>query len=195
LDSSKSLLSISEVQLDVFKLPGKYFREWLMINPLPNSDKQIPSHIDYLEKMGGELNAVPKVTEENYYNDIKYRWKRITSNYGDVVNLQEIFNEDSSSVVYAFANIDCETDTTVKALIGCSESVEVIFNSVKVYVTKNNILIPDQFEFNLPLKKGKNNLMLKISSLGKEFGFTFRLPDSTVRNKKNRYKLIQTANE
>jgi hexosaminidase len=193
IDSSKPLPSISEVCLDITELSGKYFREWMMINPLPNSDRKNPSELDYLEKMGGELAANPKVTEENYYKDIKYRWRRVISEYGDVVNIDEIFKDtDSCSVVYTFANIDVEKDTIVNALVGCSNAALVIINGKKIFETGiENKLLPDKCSFKLPLKAGRNNLMLKISRIGGEFGFTFRLPDSEVRNKKNRYKIVE----
>jgi len=192
VDSSKPLLPVSDVCLDIAELPGKYFREWMMINPLPNSDKMNPSEVDYLKKMGGELAANPKVTEENYYKDIKYRWRRVVSEYGDIVNIEEVFKDaDSCSVVYAFANIDVEKDTSVAALLGYSNAAAVIINGNKIFETGiEHKVLPDNYLFKLPLKAGRNNLMLKISRVGGEFGFTFRLPDSEVRNKKNRYKII-----
>lgn len=196
-DSGETISSKKEVRLAISKLPGKYFREWLMINPLPNVDVSSNSQIDYLAGMGGELNAVPKVTQEFYYDSLKYRWRRVVTDYSDVVSLSELFPGQSKNVVmYSFANIDCEHDTTVNALIGSDEGIQIIINGNKIFqAAGNGKLIPDEFSFSLPLKKGRNNLMLKISQTEGDWGFTFRLPNSQVRNSKNRYKIISNKAE
>jgi hypothetical protein len=53
-------------------------------------------------------------------------------------------------------------------------------------------LTVDQWEFTLPLVKGKNQLLIRLGEAGQgDWGFSFRLPDSVVRNRKNRYKIIR----
>ncbi len=108
-DSSKPILTLKEVRLSISKLPGKYFTEWMMINPLPNKEKNEKSEIDYLIDMGGETTANPKVTQEFYFDNEKYRWRRVVSEQQDIVNLNEIFDYDNQSgVMYAFANISVD---------------------------------------------------------------------------------------
>ncbi|OGU34264.1 MAG: hypothetical protein A2068_09280, partial [Ignavibacteria bacterium GWB2_35_6b] len=192
LDSSESILTKEETRLAITKLPGKYFREWMMINPIVKKDEGNNSKIDYLLEMGGEANAEPKVTQEFYYDSIKYRWGRVVTEYSDIVNLTELFPEENKNVVmYAFANINSAKDTTIKALAGSDDGIEVFINGKSVLQNSSDgKLIPDAFSFSLPLKKGKNNLLLKITQTDGEWGFTFRLPDSEVRNSKNRYRIV-----
>lgn len=192
LDSNKPLLSSEDVRLAITKLPGKYFREWMMVNPIPNKDQSKTSSFDYLVEMGGELNAQPKVAEEFYFESAKYRWRRVVTDYPDVVNLAEIFNDNNQNVVvYAFANINSEEESIVDALVSCDDGIEVIINGKSVY---KNVSDPGnqgkEYPFQLPLKKGRNDLMLKISQTEGDWYFTFRLPNSEVRNNKNRYKII-----
>lgn len=192
LDSSEPMLSKGNVRLAISKLPGKYFREWMMVNPIAKKDEGKLSQIDYLSDMGGEVNAEPKVTQEFYYDSGKYRWRRVVTEYPDIVNLAEIFpDENKNAVMYAFANISVENDTTVNALAGSDDGIEVFINGKSVVQNSGTgELKPDAFSFSLPLKKGKNNLLLKITQAEGGWGFTFRLPDSEVRNSKNRYRIV-----
>lgn len=192
LDSSENILSKEESRLAITKLPGKYFREWMMINPIAKKDEGSLSQIDYLIVMGGEAEAEPKVTQEFYYDSAKYRWRRVVTDYPDVVNLAEIFpDEKINKVMYAFANISAEKDTTVEALAGCDEGIEVFINGKSIVQNLGaGKVSPDEFSFSLPLKKGKNNLLIKITQTDGEWGFTFRLPECEVRNNKNRYRIV-----
>lgn len=192
VENSLPMLSKEEARLGISQLPGKYFREWLMINPLPNKDKLHLSQIDYLTEMGGEKNAAPKVTQEFLFDSVKYRWSRVTTQYQDILNLSEIFEKkNKDAVVYAFATIESKKDTTVNALIGFDEGIEVLINGSSIFKMENDgEIIADQFRFSLPLRKGNNNLMIKSSQTKGAWGFSFRLPDSEVRNRKNKYRII-----
>lgn len=192
IDSSIPLPTAESTRLAITRLPGKYFREWLMVNPIRNKDNSSISAVDYLSEMGGELNAEPKVAEEFYFDLSKYRWRRVVTEYPDTVNLAEIFPDNNqNSVVYAFANIFSEKELPVNALVGGDDGVEVIINGSSVFKAAEDPAVPGkEHPFLLPLKKGKNNLMLKISQSSGAWRFTFRLPDSSVRNSKNRYRIV-----
>ncbi|MBX3007140.1 MAG: family 20 glycosylhydrolase [Melioribacteraceae bacterium] len=195
IDSGKQPFSADATRLAITKLPGKYFREWMMVNPIPNQDGQKLSGVDYLKEMGGELDAQPKVAEEFYFNSARYRWRRVVTENPDVVKLDEIFPDNNKNVVtYAFANINTENEMIVKALVSCDDGIEVIINGKSVYknVIDENEKHPE-FTFELPLTKGRNNLMLKISQTVGDWSFTFRLPDSEVRNSKNRYRILSNG--
>lgn len=193
LDSSLPISSKEEVRLAVTKLPGKYFREWMMVNPINKNLKDESFSTDYLADMGGEANAEPKVTQEFYYNGQKYRWRRVITDNPDIVDLAELFpGANDDDVMYAFANISVENDTVVKALAGAAGSIEVFINGISTLINSgNDNLTPDSFSFTIPLAKGKNNLLIKISRTGENWGFTFRLPECEVRNSKNRYRIVK----
>lgn len=192
LDSGKPVLSAEKVRLAITKLPGKYFREWMMVNPIANKDAGSVSEVDYLVEMGGELYALPKVAEEFYYDAVKYRWRRVVSEYPDIVNLAELFPDNNQNVVmYSFATISSDEEAIVDALVSCDDGMEVIVNRIKVYKSVGEPDNPEkEFPFQLPLKKGRNDLMLKISQTKGDWHFTFRLPETEVRNSKNRYRVI-----
>ena len=191
-DSSEPMLTSKEVRLAISKLPGKFFREWMMVNPIVNKEKSAVSTIDYLQDMGGEANAVPKVTQEFYFEGAKHRWRRVVTKYPDIVNLGEIFPDDNETkVMYAFANLSAEENTTVKALVGFDEGMEVFINGKSVFQKKGNgKFTPDEYSFTFDLPKGKNNMLIKVTQTTGEWAFTFRLPESSVRNSKNRYRIV-----
>jgi hypothetical protein len=69
--------------------------------------------------------------------------------------------------------------------------MEVILDGKSIFAKESNRrLVPDQFDLLLPLQKGINNLMLKITRVSDDWGFTFRLKDCEVRSRKNRYKIV-----
>lgn len=188
-DSGLYLPAPKYVRLEINEVSGKYFREWMMINPLPNDDGLPNSKIDYLTEMSGEKNAQPRVTQEFYYNGKKYRWRRVITNYVDIVDLAELFPQNNEDVVmYAHGTITAPTAQTVKAAVGSDDGITVWINGQVVYeFNESRTLTPDENTFNIDLKEGKNHLLIKVSQLKNEWGFTFRLPESKVQNSKNRY--------
>ncbi len=191
LDSAQPPLSIDQAGLAVSVLTGKYFREWLVIKPLPDKDNNPVSQIDYLVAAGGECNTAPKVTDEFYYNSLKYRWTRIASQYEDIVDISDLFPDIRNCFVsYAFASVESDKDTTVNAMAGFAEGMQVFVNGKIIYSHSSaGVFLPDKYSLGLPLRKGKNNLMIKISGLRNDPRFTFRLTECGVVNRKNRYKI------
>ncbi len=193
LDKNQPIPDASFVRLKIQEAEGKYFTEWMMTNPITVSSNAENDSIDYLKAMKGELNAVPKVTQEFNYNNHTYRWRRTSSIYFDVVNLNNEFPGNNTNVVsYAFANIDCPNDMIVKTSIGSTDDIDVIINGKLDYrIRDNQKLKIDKNVFELPLKKGRNNLMLKLYQKDGDWKFTFRILEHEVRNNKNRYKIIE----
>lgn len=188
-DSGLYIPTPIEVRLAINEVSGKYFREWMMINPLPNTDGLANSKIDYLADMGGEEKARPRVTQEFYYNDEKYRWRRVMTDYFDIVDLDELFPQKNENVVmYAHATITSSIAQTIKAAAGSDDGITVFINGEVVYnYNESRTLVPDEDTFDIKLNEGQNHLLIKVSQLKDDWGFTFRLPESRVQNSKNRY--------
>ena len=193
LDKRQPIPNAPSVRLNIKETEGKYFTDWMMINPISVPESAEWDSIDYLNVIGGELNAVPKVTQEFIYDNHTYRWRRTSSKYFDVVDLnQEFPGKDNRCVTYAFANIDSPDDRVVKASIEGTGDIDVMINGNFVYMVKqNHELKVDENISELPLKKGRNNLMLKLIRRKGDWKFTFRLLGNEVTNNKNRYKIIK----
>ncbi len=189
----ETLISPEKIRLAISKLPGKYFREWLVVNPIEINSNENISSADYLESAGGEKNTAPKVTEEFIYKGNKYRWSRITSALQDEVNLAaELKNDEGPKATYLFATIESSEEKNVTASFGCAGNAKIFINGNSVFEKENNNEFkPDEFGFPIHLKSGINNLMIKIMKWNSGWALSFRIPENNVRNRKNRYKLIE----
>lgn len=191
-DKGEPLPLASEIRLDIHETDGWYFQGWLMIEPIPNAAGHMDPGVDHLEDMSGLDATFPNVTEEFYYDDVKYRWRRVNTPYFAKVQLNELHDSDENVVMYAFAHVDVTEDRTVRALAGSSDGIEVWVNGESVHrnYVKREFTI-DEDELYLPLKEGRNHLMIRITNGTGDWVFSFRLPDSEMRSYKNRYKIIE----
>ncbi|MEQ9265058.1 MAG: beta-N-acetylhexosaminidase [Balneolaceae bacterium] len=191
-DKGNSLPGISEIRLDIQESEGWYFQGWLMIEPIPNPGGFADPGVDHLQGMSGIEKTFPTVTQEFYYDDVKYRWRRVNTPYFAKVDLDELHGESDNVVIYAFAHIDIIEDRTVRAVLGSSDGIEVYVNGQSVYKKyEEREFELDQDELFLPLHEGRNHLMIRITNTSGDWAFSFSLPDSEMRSYKNRYKIIE----
>ncbi len=90
-------------------------------------------------------------------------------------------------LVYARTTIDSDRDQVKKLYIGYSDDVSVFLNDKILYRGRSaqnfrdpgflGIVNPENDAIYLPLKKGRNELMLAVSELGGGWGFICRLVD------------------
>jgi hypothetical protein len=189
-DSGAGLLPEKNIRLWLVKLPGKYFREWLVIDPAAVNEAALPDTADYLAPMGGVLNAAPEVTQEFMLDTLKLRWRRLTAELPDKVQFRKL-TAASNSAAYAYATITSQTARTVTALFGSESDIEIFLNGKSVSrKSADDKFAADKYACSLNLETGKNRLMIKLSGKQTDAGFTFRIQDVQVRNRKNRYRII-----
>jgi hypothetical protein len=191
-ERGKILPNATEIGLQVTEVDGWYFQGWLMIDPIPNPNGAGDPMIDHLAAMSGISNTFPEVTQEFYFDNVKYRWRRVNTPYFAKVDLDELQSESINVVTYAFAHIDSPDEREVLASLGSSDGVEVFINGKSVY--KNYIereFQRDQDQFSIPLNNGRNHLMIRITNASGDWAFSFQLPDSEVRSHKNRYRIVE----
>lgn len=90
-------------------------------------------------------------------------------------------------VVYARTSIDADRDGVRKLYLGYSDDVSVFLNGKILFRGRSaqnfrdpaflGIVIPENDAVYLPLKKGRNELMLAVSELGGGWGFICRLAE------------------
>jgi len=120
-----------------------------------------------------------------------YRWKKYSSPKFSEIDLAAVFNPNINVIAYAYATIESQTTQMVEASCGSNDGIKIICNGELIFQRRaNRNLIIDEDKIRLPLKKGQNHLLLKIDQANDGWGFSFRLPQKTIRNHDFKYKII-----
>lgn len=101
--------------------------------------------------------------------------------------LKRLEPQPGMKVVYARTNIDSDRDQVKKLYIGYSDDVSLFLNGKILFRGRSaqnfrdpgflGIVNPENDAVYIPLKKGRNELMLAVSELGGGWGFICRLAD------------------
>ena len=169
-----------------------FIKNWLLCGPFPNcqncsnidffhGENCHGFYTDYLESIGGEKNAVPHAGMALKYSGLKRDMKWFSYNSKtDKIALNDIFSPNDMVVTYAFCRIkSLEQQKTILAL-GSNDGIQVFLNRKKIHENhprSGRWLQQDNDYVPVELKKGVNNLMLKIDEGTGDFGFMARFLD------------------
>jgi hypothetical protein len=156
---------------------GKFMRKWLFLGLI-----QIPWEGETYfpdEETSNKFFDTESLNLEQFEPRVRigkedYEWATLRAEYG-VVDLTQVY-DDWFVVAYAWAQIDMPEETHGVLGIGSDDSVKVWLNGQLVHknlVTRG--VIPDNDRVPVTLKKGKNQLVLKILNTGGPWGFACRL--------------------
>jgi hexosaminidase len=189
-DAGLYLMAPNQIRLSVIETDGWYFREWMMSGPIALREDE-GFEKDFLTVMGGEADARPGITQEFDIDGRGIRWHRHESDNFTTVELQERYDSEGRRVIYAHAMIDSPDDRTERVLLGSSDGIQVFVNGTEVHrsLDKRSLTL-DEDEFEISLHSGRNHLMLKIAQVENDWAFSIRLPDATIQNSKNRYRIV-----
>jgi hypothetical protein len=85
-----------------------------------------------------------------------------------------------ASAVYLVRTLEADDDATVRVRLGTTDAVEVWLNGERLWQrTKEEVFKPAQHELELPLKKGSNELLVKLVNYGWEWQFQFAFDPAT----------------
>jgi hexosaminidase len=190
MDKGERLPSADAVRLDIIESTGWYFKDWLVTGPIAGNDVKA----DYLVHMGGESwKTPPRVTQEFFCDGKTYRWSRLSALTSAEIDLNTLYPGAREATLYAYATLESPETATVPALLGLGGSGRVVVNGAGVFErARGDSLTVDGDTVRLPLVRGMNHLLIKICGFTPgSWGFSVRLPESAVRNRKNRYRIIQ----
>lgn len=177
--AAKPLPAPALLCLDIHPNTQQYFRFWLLSDPFPlGGDSDFED--DFIGSLGGELKAQPT----------PYDWLKYPSPFSDKIDFQSALNVDEASVVYTYARIESPMDQDLDFQIGFQEQLTVILNGKRFALGPADRNSAGILSRKLPLKAGKNHLILKFHCLGQKDQFSFLLPDVSVRNRKQKYELM-----
>jgi hypothetical protein len=179
-----------EVRIAVEETNASYFSEWLVSGPIHIRAGERASEVDYLQSSGGESKTIPAVAQEFEFGNRRYRWHRFVSSHPEYVDLEQAYELNKNVVLYAHATLESPAQQTVKAHVGFDDALAVFVNGVRVFADERRRGFElDNASFEITLKKGRNDLLLKSVQIEGERKFSFRLADHQIRNRKNRYRI------
>ncbi|MBP1648711.1 MAG: hypothetical protein H6Q30_2156 [Bacteroidetes bacterium] len=186
LERNEPLPPPPAARLAILESVGWYFRDWLVAGPMNGNQLDI----DRLTTMGGEKNAAPLVTQEFQSDNVTQRWKRLSLQIPEV-DFGAQNPGARNATVYAYATLESPSARTIRALIGVGGTCRLFVNGELAYERRQeDSLVVDGHETQLPLQAGKNRLLFKVcGGEGGSWGFSFQLPGTDVRGRKNRYRI------
>lgn len=111
--------------------------------------------------------------------DMSLTWKRMD----DWIDGQIHTFEGDNSATYLYRNINSPTEIYQFVSLGSDDSIQVWINGRRIHNNKTSRgFAPDQDFVGLPLKKGINHLLLKISNGNGGYGFYFQLKEKNAPN-------------
>jgi hypothetical protein len=167
------------VGLDAIKLTPvrSFIPEWHMIGPFPNEresdllryglDEPYPPEEEVV--LDGEYSGV---------DGQKIRWQKIQTPENGYVSLWDKVNPYEFVVCYAVSYIYSREKQTVPLLLGSDDGIKVFLNDETIHRFLDvRIAAPDQDTIPLKLRKGWNELLLKIENNFGGYAFYARVID------------------
>jgi hypothetical protein len=103
------------------------------------------------------------------------RWKVYAPGRTGYVDLaRSIRPDDVPGVAYAYRTIESDAEKTIQVSMGTNDGVKLWLNGALLLTSKaSRVARPGDESVALPLKKGTNQVLLKIDQLGGGWGFYF----------------------
>jgi hypothetical protein len=154
------------------KHQNTYLTNWWIIGPFDNPDES-GLHIKYPPETEFD-------NEKSYQgkNKKSIMWNYVVNEESGYMDFIKLFEDHTDGVAYARTNMELKKDRKMKIGIGSNDGVKLWINE-KLVLT-NQIARkaePNQDILTVNLKKGKNDILIKIDQTGGGWGFYFTTMD------------------
>lgn len=161
---------------------GAFIRSWNILDPIA-----VGNHENHEEKFKEDM-LLPKNAKKSVKNgklEVEgktYNWQHYEFK-SNSVNLKQLLGGHHNTYVYAWAEFEASKSKEYLLTVGSDDGVSVWVNGKPAhYNWAGRAVTKDEDVFAVPLKKGKNQILLKVFNTGGDWGYAARiLPD----NKKN----------
>jgi hypothetical protein len=181
----------SALRLGIMVSDRFYFKNWMLGGPFPLTDKkELPG---FLYSSNKEYDKPPSPGDFTHYLGKTYRWQKLSSTDGGIIDLDDNYKSPASVSGYAYCLINASKAINVKAFLAANDEVEVFCNGERVSTVKGGTT-QQESTISLPLKEGANHVLLKLrKDNNRPWTFTFRLQDDlSITNHKHKYTLNAT---
>lgn len=169
-----------EVILDYFLLRPyrKFVTDWQILGPFDNTDDKGVGRA-----FGPETDGfLPGKTYEGKRGPVT--WRKIRVPEGRIASDQKYFEDNQHIILYAYCEIFSPGDRSVQAFLGSDDGVDVRVNGTLVHQAHGHrAYVEDQDRFMIPLRKGRNAILIKLDQAGGAWSLAFRVndPDEELR--------------
>jgi CubicO group peptidase (beta-lactamase class C family) len=166
-----------------------YLRSWSILGPISNEgflpeDKNKPEgnqafEYDYPDLVKKNNDILLPVT----FQDKIYEWNLFESE-SDQINLIKLFGDTTHVISYAYAEIASDEEFTSLWGLGSDDGIKIWVNGEQIH--SNNIsraVEQDDDVIEIRLKKGKNNILIKLQNGNGDYGFMLRPLNEEIVNK------------
>ena len=170
--------SLENLGIEIDTVPAKagFITRWHFAGPFPRVSGA--SWEDSLDKVS--VNEPNVDLDESYaVGDKALKWVRYVGNQG-TVDLQKLFDPNTSVSVYAYATVVLSEDEELLLKIGSDDSYKCWFNGQAVgEYAGNRAWAADQDTLEIKGKKGVNIVLLKTTQGTGKWAFSAKLTDAS----------------
>jgi hypothetical protein len=172
LKYARDLDQIDEITKQITNLGGQvdlprhfgFLLDWHVVAPFDNTNKK-GLDLEYSPEKTASSSINSKASYEGKIPSLK--WKGTTSGerFG-IVDLNSIYTDKyKGAIAYAHTTFESSAAQKIQLRLGCVNANKIWLNGV--LLTRNNVyhanMLIDQYIVNATLKKGTNNILLKIA--------------------------------
>jgi len=182
------------------KQTNAFLKNFLMLGPFPNPPaangmrhcKSLPGfYNDYLKEAGGENSEQINIGKEIVFNatngeSVSVEWK-LHEAEDKIIDLDKAVSAENDVLCYALCNIKSAKNKKVTLGVGANNGVRVWLNGKEVIDNPTiGSLAIDSETAPVTLKKGNNQLLVKIEEGGGNWQLVVRLKEYNLKNYLNK---------
>jgi hypothetical protein len=158
------------------------FDRWLLMGPIPvfknkqNNENQAAQkeafNTDYI--LPSSVSRGIK-EEKHFIGNSSYRWQFVQADDG-IFDLTKTIGDTAFAITYAYAQIDMPEEKKIILGVGSDDAVKIWINGNLIHSNwvARGLLI-DSDLIHVKLKKGRNDILVKIQNRGNSWAFTCRV--------------------
>ena len=146
----------------------KFINKWWLIGPFDNADRK-----GYTTVYPPELGFDSTETYKGVNGKI-VKWSDYDDKTSGYINFAKLFRPNKDVVSYAFTKINSSEAKMMKFGVGSNDGVKVWVNG-KVVLDRlvSRKAVPNDDTIVVSMKKGENNILVKVDQMGNKWGFYF----------------------
>ncbi len=161
-------------------IENEFLKNWLILNPVKITEDTIkPDDKVQKEAFDKDHFSSIRISKDEYLRNViigdkEFSWKMV-KNEDDAIDLNQVLGETNFAIAYALAEIIMDSPAKILMGIGSDDGIKIFLNGKLVH--ENWIPRPvnkDDDIISLDLKKGSNQILLKVQNMEYGWGFTIR---------------------